>query len=125
VAEDNPVNQRVAVRLLERLGLDADVASDGREAIRRFGRRAYAAILMDCQMPHVDGFEATARIREAEAEGQHIPIVAMTASAMRGDRERCLAAGMDDYVAKPIRLDDLRLALERWLPQLANHRLAR
>jgi signal transduction histidine kinase/ActR/RegA family two-component response regulator len=125
VAEDNPVNQRVAVRLLERLGLDADVASDGREAIRRVGRRAYAAILMDCQMPQMDGFEATALIREAETEGQHTPIIAMTASAMRGDRERCLQAGMDDYLAKPIKIDDLRLLLERWLPQIASHRLAR
>ena len=116
VAEDNPVNQRVAVRMLERLGLGADVAADGREAVQSFGRQPYAAILMDCQMPELDGFEATARIRAREGTSRHTPIIAMTASAMRGDRERCLAAGMDDYVSKPITIDGLRAVLERWLP---------
>jgi signal transduction histidine kinase/DNA-binding response OmpR family regulator len=116
VAEDNPVNQRVAVRMLARLGLGADVASDGREAVQSFGRQPYALVLMDCQMPELDGFQATARIRASEGPGQRTPIIAMTASAMRGDRERCLAAGMDDYIAKPVRIDDLRMAVERWLP---------
>ena len=116
VAEDNPVNQRVAVRLLEHLGIRADVASDGNEVIESLARQSYALVLMDCQMPELDGFEATARIRAGETAGGHIPIIAMTASAMRGDRERCLAAGMDDYVSKPVRIEDLRTVIERWLP---------
>jgi signal transduction histidine kinase/ActR/RegA family two-component response regulator len=116
VAEDNPVNQRVAVRMLERLGLQADVAKDGRAALRRLAAQPYALVLMDCQMPELDGFEATARIRAGERPDQHLPIVAMTASAMRGDRERCLAAGMDDYIAKPVRIEDLEAMLARWLP---------
>jgi signal transduction histidine kinase/DNA-binding response OmpR family regulator/putative methionine-R-sulfoxide reductase with GAF domain len=116
VAEDNPVNQRVAVRMLARLGLGADVAADGREAVQSFSRQPYALVLMDCQMPELDGFQATARIRASERPDQHTPIIAMTASAMRGDRERCLAAGMDDYISKPVRIDDLRITVERWLP---------
>jgi signal transduction histidine kinase/ActR/RegA family two-component response regulator len=116
VAEDNPVNQRVAVRMLERLGLHADVAKDGLAAIRCLSRRSYDLVLMDCQMPELDGFEATAQIRATEEPGRRTPIIAMTASAMHGDRERCLAAGMDDYVAKPVRIDGLRTVLERWLP---------
>jgi CheY-like chemotaxis protein len=115
VAEDNPVNQRVAVRMLERLGVGADVASDGREAIESFDRQPYDAILMDCQMPELDGFEATAAIRAREGHGRCTPIIAMTASAMRGDRERCLAAGMDDYLAKPVTIENLRAVLRRWL----------
>jgi CheY-like chemotaxis protein len=116
IAEDNPVNQRVAKRLLEHLGLRADIASNGHEVIESLARQAYALVLMDCQMPELDGFEATARIRSAEDEGYRIPIIAMTASAMRGDRERCLEAGMDDYVSKPVRIEALRDVLERWLP---------
>jgi signal transduction histidine kinase/DNA-binding response OmpR family regulator len=116
VAEDNAVNQRVAIRMLERLGLGADIASDGREAVQSFARQPYAVVLMDCQMPELDGFEATARIRAREVGGRRTPIIAMTASAMRGDRERCLAAGMDDYIAKPVTIDSLRAVLRRWLP---------
>ena len=116
VAEDNPVNQRVAVGLLEHLGIKADVASDGYEVLQSLARQSYALVLMDCQMPELDGFEATARIRAGETGNGRIPIIAMTASAMRGDRERCLAAGMDDYVSKPVRIDDLRTVIERWLP---------
>jgi signal transduction histidine kinase/CheY-like chemotaxis protein len=116
VAEDNPVNQRVAVRILERLGLGADVASDGRDAVQSFSRQSYTAVLMDCQMPELDGFEATARIRAREGSARRTPIIAMTASAMRGDRERCLAAGMDDYLAKPVTIETLRTVLRRWLP---------
>jgi CheY-like chemotaxis protein len=120
VAEDNPVNQRVAVRMLERLGLGADVASDGHEAVQSYARQPYAAILMDCQMPELDGFEATAQIRAREGTGRRTPIVAMTASAMRGDRERCLEAGMDDYISKPITIESLSAVLERWLSLTAD-----
>jgi CheY-like chemotaxis protein len=116
VAEDNPVNQQVAMRLLTRFGCEVDVVSSGRAAIEAVGLTEYALVLMDCQMPELDGFEATARIRASEGPDRHTPIIAMTASAMRGDRERCLAAGMDDYISKPVRIDDLRVAVERWLP---------
>jgi CheY-like chemotaxis protein len=98
------------------LGLGADIASDGREAVLSFGRQPYAAVLMDCQMPELDGFEATARIRAREGADHRTPIIAMTASAMRGDRERCLASGMYDYLAKPVTIDNLRSVLRRWLP---------
>jgi two-component system, sensor histidine kinase and response regulator len=113
VVEDNSVNQKVAVRLLERLGYSVDVAADGAEAVDALDRLDYAAVLMDCQMPRMDGYEATAEIRRREGAGRHTPVIAMTAGAMEGDRERCLAAGMDDYVAKPIRPEDLNAALQR------------
>jgi CheY-like chemotaxis protein len=116
VAEDNPVNQRVADQMLERLRLGADVAADGREAVQSFHRQPYAAILMDCQVPELDGFKATARIRAREGTGRRTPIIAMTASAIQGDRERCLPAGMDDYVSKPVTIESLRTVLEQWLP---------
>ena len=117
VAEDNPVNQKLIVRLLEKLGLAADVAGNGAEAVEAFSLRPYSAVLMDCQMPEMDGFEATAAIRRRDRqEGTHTPIIAVTAHAMKGDRERCLAAGMDDYVTKPIKPDLLKEILEHWLP---------
>jgi len=145
VVEDNEVNQTVAVRLLQRLGYQADVAANGLEAMAACARTAYAAILMDCQMPEMDGYAATRCIREREATKngergtmndergaasqqsgiQHaacsmqplprIPIIAMTANTLPGDRERCLTAGMDDYLAKPITLEALRTVLARWL----------
>ncbi len=123
VAEDNTFNQKVALRALERLGCLPDVAAHGAEAMMLARKRRYDLILMDCEMPLVDGFLATARIRDAEnaaaaASGlppSRVPIVAMTAHAMPGHRERCIAAGMDDHVGKPLRPGELRATLERWL----------
>jgi CheY-like chemotaxis protein len=107
----------VAARLLEKLGCRVDVAANGREAVEMVGLLPYDAIFMDCQMPEMDGFEATQEIRKREGLSVHRPIIAMTANAMQGDRERCLDAGMDDYVSKPIRKADLTEALERHLPK--------
>jgi CheY-like chemotaxis protein len=115
VAEDNVVNQKVAARILERLGYAVDVASTGNEAVAAVGRQTYDAILMDGQMPQTDGFEATRVIRAMEGT-HHTPIIALTASAMQGDRERCLAAGMDDYVSKPVSPEQLEAVLLRWVP---------
>ena len=113
LAEDNVVNQKVAVRMLERLGVRADVVADGLEAVEAIGRTPYDLVLMDIQMPTLDGLEATRRIR-AEIPSERQPrIVAMTANAMQGDRERCLDAGMDEYVSKPVRFDELRRVLRR------------
>ena len=116
VAEDNPVNQLVIETLLRRRGFAVDRASDGAEAVARLDHTMHGAVFMDCQMPHVDGYEATARIRAAENGLTHVPIVAMTAHALTGDREKCLRAGMDDYLSKPIRAEDLDPVIERWLP---------
>jgi signal transduction histidine kinase/DNA-binding response OmpR family regulator len=115
VAEDNPVNQLVARRFLEKLGYRAEVVDNGQHAVAALARDSFAAVLMDCQMPGLDGFAATVEIRRHESPDRRTPIIAMTAAAMQGDRELCLAAGMDDYVSKPIRLDDLKAALDRWL----------
>ncbi len=117
VAEDNLVNQKVAVRTLEMLGCDAEVAENGQLAVEAMKQSEFDIILMDCQMPVLDGFGAAGAIRELEGTGRRIPIVAMTANAMQGDRERCLAAGMDDYVPKPVTLTDLDATLRRWLPE--------
>ena len=112
LAEDNPVNQRLAMRILERLGHKVQVVNNGKEAIGRAQAENFDLILMDVQMPEVDGLEATTAIRAAEAgTGKHIPIVAMTAHAMKGDRENCLSAGMDGYLSKPIRIDELKQAI--------------
>jgi len=117
VAEDNPVNQKVISRMLDRLGLDFDLVPDGRLAVEAHSRNRYDAVLMDCQMPVMDGFEATAAIR-ALSNGVHsrVPIIALTASALKGDQERCIAAGMDDYLAKPVDLARLDQVLRRWAP---------
>ncbi len=113
IAEDNLVNQRVAVLLLENLGYAADIACNGVEAVRAVSAGSYDIVFMDCQMPEMDGFEATGEIRKTEGAASHTVIVAMTANALQGDRERCLAAGMDDYIAKPIKQSDLARALQR------------
>jgi two-component system, sensor histidine kinase len=115
LAEDNEINRTVATAFLTKRGLRTEIAQDGREAVEMAGAHQYAAILMDCQMPELDGYEATRRIREAE-HGHHTPIIAMTAHSMPGDRERCLAAGMDDYLAKPVRAEALDGVIEQWLP---------
>ena len=115
VAEDNRVNQKVITRMLQKLGHRVDVVADGLEAVNALGRIAYDLVFMDCQMPGMDGFGATRAIRAGEAgTPRRIPIVALTANAMQGDREQCLAAGMDDYIAKPVTKQTLAAALERW-----------
>jgi two-component system sensor histidine kinase/response regulator len=104
LAEDNAVNQTLAVRLLEKRGYTVIVAGDGKAAVEEFEKGEFDVVLMDIQMPGMDGFEATGAIREKERlTGAHVPIIAMTAHALKGDQERCLAAGMDAFVAKPIR----------------------
>lgn len=108
------VNQRLAKLLIEKLGYDVDVAANGKEAVAQLAQRSYNLALMDCQMPILDGFEATRHVRRHEAPGHRTPIVAMTASAMDGDRKQCLDAGMDDYLTKPLDLEKLKIALERW-----------
>jgi CheY-like chemotaxis protein len=116
VAEDNVVNQKVAVLMLKRLGVHAEVAGNGREAVEMCAARPYDVIFMDCQMPEMDGYAATAEIRKQQGSDRRTVIVAMTADAMEGCRERCIAAGMDTYVSKPVRLDDLIEALQTWAP---------
>jgi two-component system sensor histidine kinase/response regulator len=116
VVEDVTLNQQVAQGMLAKLGYASDVAANGRQALDALSRADYTAILMDLQMPEMDGFAATAEIRRREGDARHTPIIAVTANATAGHRERCLAAGMDDYVAKPVRVEGLAAALRRWVP---------
>ena len=122
IADDHPVNREVLVRQLELLGIPSDTVNDGVEALEAWAAAGgrYAAVLADIHMPRMDGRELTRKIREAEARngaaGHRTPIVAVTANAMKGEDERCLAAGMDAYLAKPVNMDQLRVTLERWMP---------
>ena len=123
VVEDNPVNQKVAANMIEKLGYRVNVAANGREAVESLARIPYALVFMDCQMPEMDGFEATRVIRNQEASLQqaggklpHLPIIAMTANAMKEDRDRCLAVGMDDFLSKPVASKSLAAVLSHWLP---------
>jgi two-component system, sensor histidine kinase and response regulator len=114
VVEDNEVNQAVALAILARLGFGADVAHDGQQAVELVARGGYALVLMDCQLPVLDGYRATAEIRRREASARRTPIIALTAAVLE-DRQRCLAAGMDDHIAKPVLLAEVQEVLSRWL----------
>ena len=130
IAEDNPVNQKVTLLLLRNLGYAADVVCNGREVLSALKKKKYKLVLMDAQMPELDGVAATRRIREGQMNGDpafppNLTIVAMTANAMTGDREICIAAGMDDYLAKPVKPNDLKKMLERYLaPDAAPNEVA-
>jgi CheY-like chemotaxis protein len=114
VAEDNPINQRVAQLQFEKLGHRADTVGNGAEALEALARIPYDIVFMDCQMPEMDGFEATQELRRREGNKRHTPVIALTANAMEGSRDRCLAAGMDDFIAKPVRPEDLARALHEF-----------
>lgn len=116
VAEDNTVNQLVARRMLEKLGHRVDVVANGREALEALSRIHYDIVLMDCQMPEMDGFEATIQLRKEERNEQHTPVIALTANAIEGESERCFAVGMDAFIAKPVSLKDLSAVIQHWLP---------
>ncbi|MEW6235039.1 MAG: response regulator [Candidatus Omnitrophota bacterium] len=128
LAEDNPVNKDVTIAMLHRLGCRTDAADNGREAVDAIMRQSYDLVFMDCQMPEMDGYDATRRIRKWEAQSNdnrmasdsnppHVPIVALTAYAMEGDKEKCLACGMDDFLSKPFKIKQLFAVLDRWIPQ--------
>ena len=115
VAEDDVVNQKVAVGLLEGRGYRVEVVADGRQALEALTSRDYAVVLMDCHMPEMDGYEATREIRRREGGGHHTPVIAMTTSTVEPDRERCLSAGMDDYLSKPLEPVHVNAVLEYWI----------
>jgi CheY-like chemotaxis protein/HPt (histidine-containing phosphotransfer) domain-containing protein len=118
LAEDQPVNQEVAAQVLRMLACDVDIVEDGQAALDALARRSYDVVLMDCNMPVMDGFQATDALRRRERESglARTAVVALTANALQGDRERCLAAGMDDYLSKPFKAADMATVLQRWLP---------
>ena len=115
LVEDNPVNQTVIEAMLRSLGYQVSLVGDGQQAVQSCAQQDYAAILMDCRLPLMDGYEATRQIRQLE-HGSRVPIIALTANALQGDREACLQAGMNDYLAKPFKRADLQRILLRWLP---------
>jgi CheY-like chemotaxis protein len=116
IVEDNPINQKLAIRLLDKMGYRGDIAANGREALTALENVSYNLVLMDCQMPEMDGFEATLRIRQRDRQrGEHTPIVAVTAHAAKGDKERCFAVGMDAFITKPVKPEELRAAVLRWM----------
>jgi signal transduction histidine kinase/ligand-binding sensor domain-containing protein/CheY-like chemotaxis protein len=123
VAEDNVVNQKVSCGVLEKFGCVVEIANNGSEAVRMAAQGGYSAIFMDCQMPDMDGYEATRLVRGLERTGRRVPIVAMTANAMAGDKEACLACGMDDYLTKPLRVDEVQRVLQTWIHPGATARL--
>jgi CheY-like chemotaxis protein len=132
LAEDNTVNQQVALGLLETLGYGADAVANGVEVLEALNSLRYDVVLMDCQMPRLDGYETTRRIRQLELQGaapldrrNPVYIIAMTANAMEGDREACLAAGMDDYLCNPVQMTTLRKVLERAALELMSHNLTK
>jgi osomolarity two-component system sensor histidine kinase NIK1 len=128
LAEDNIVNQKLAVRILEKFGHKVEIVSNGKLAVEAFERNTYDLILMDVQMPIMGGFEATQKIRDIEhksATGSHVPIIALTAHAMIGDREKCLQSGMDEYVTKPLRFPELIAAIKKFAPQSAHAMMAK
>lgn len=116
VAEDYFVNQEVTQDILELMDFTVDIAENGREALEKYEAGSYDAILMDIQMPEMDGYQATAAIREKENGSSHIPIIALTANALSGDREKCIAAGMDDYLSKPVEAVKLEEILKKYIP---------
>jgi len=117
VVEDTEINRQLACILLRRMGYDTDVAENGQQALAALARGHYALVLMDCMMPVMDGYEATRRLRAMQAEtgAAHVPVIALTASVVAGDRDRCLAAGMDDYLAKPFTAQTLQAAVDCWI----------
>ena len=115
VVDDHPVNRALALTQLQDLGYSADAAASGQAALDLLAERTYGAVLLDCAMPELDGYETCRRLRQSEGEGRHTPVIALTAFAMAGERDRCLAAGMDDYLAKPYRVDELAATVDSWL----------
>lgn len=115
IVDDNAINRNLVEKMLKHMEIESDFACDGAEAVETLANADYDAVLMDCQMSVLDGFGATQKVRTRESESRHTTIIALTANALIKDRSRCIEAGMDDYLAKPVRLEDLREMLGRWL----------